>query len=356
MMNPLPRLTCLLITALLSVSAMAQPPATDSDSDIDVQEHKNDKGDKNNRGDFWTYQEMDESQHNDIPTEGLEYVLSTSHRFANWLDSFFDSDRTVDIKNETRIKLSVWAFREQYGRNDDDDFSFNIRIKLPRALKRAQLIFTNEIDDELSNSRSGGVFPEQKPEDENFAGIRFFDLAGLEKKIPGKISTAMGVGFSSGSPTFRIEPRYVYTHDFNVWSLNFLQKIRWHSRDGWRSQTRLDFDRALSEKWFFRSNNEVLWEEKQEDFDGYEFRPRLILSRRLKGKQALLFELNNLLRSKPDFYLHSTAIAVRYRRQVLRPWLFFEIAPQVAFRDEQDWETTPGVFAKLEILTKKTDK
>ena len=352
-MSSLRLLAPLLLPVLLPGPALAQPSTVDSESDIDIEEHR---GRQNQGGDFWTYQELDEKEHSDKPTEGLEYILNTSHRFANWLDHFFDSDRTVGIRNETRIKLSLWGFREQHGINDDDDISFNIRIKLPRAMKRAQFILTNEADDELSNSRSGGVFPEQRPQEETYAGFRFFDLAGLQKKIPGRFSTSMGVGFSSGSPTFRIEPRYIYTHDFNIWSTSFMQKIRWHTRDGWRSETRLDFDRALSGVWFFRFNNEILWEEKQDDFEGYEFRPRLILSRRLQGRQALLFELNNLFRSEPDFYLHSTAVAVRYRRQILRPWLFFEFAPQLAFRDEQDWETTPGIFAKIEVLAKKTDK
>jgi hypothetical protein len=193
-------------------------------------------------------------------------------------------------------------------------------------------------------------------EDETLVGFRFFDLAGLESKIPGKFSTAMGVGFSSGDPTFRIEPRYIYTHDFDIWSTTFLQKIRWHTRDGWSSQTRLDFDRAISKRFFFRSNNEITWEEKEDDFDGYEFRPRLILSQRFSSKQALLYEWNNVFRSEPSFDLHSTALALRYRRQVLRPWLFVEVTPQVTYRNETDWDAVPGIFAKLELLMKKTDK
>ncbi|MCK5359059.1 MAG: hypothetical protein KAJ95_00450, partial [Gammaproteobacteria bacterium] len=244
-------------------------------------------------------------------------------------------------------------------RNDqynNSDFKFNIRIKLPRTQKRAQFILTNDPDDDLSTSASGGVFPDQQRSDETIAGFRFFDLAGLGRKIPGEFSTAMGVGFSDDSPTFRIEPRYIYTHDFKIWSMTFLQKIRWHSRDKWSTETRFDLDRALSKKYFLRFNNEVLWEEKQEDFDGYEFRPRVILSQRFSSKQALLYEWNNLYRSEPSFNLHTTALALRYRRQIWRPWLFFEVAPQVAFRNANDWEAAPGIFAKIELMVQKTDK
>lgn len=307
-------------------------------------------------GDFWNYQELDEDLHADPVSESFEYVLNKSHQFANWVDHFFDDDRTRGIKNSTRIKLGYWATHDNNDQYNDSKFKFNIRVKLPRAQKRVQFIFTNDPDDDLSTSPSGGVFPEQQAKDETVAGFRFFDLAGLGEKIPGKFSTAVGVGYSDDSPTFRIEPRYIFTHDFNIWSMTFLQKIRWHSRDKWSTATRLDLDRALSKKYFLRFNNEVLWEEKQEDFEGYEFRPRVILSRRFSSKQALLYEWNNLFISEPSFTLRTTALAVRYRRQIWRPWLFFEVAPQVAFRNANDWEAAPGIFAKMELMIQKTDK
>jgi hypothetical protein len=286
----------------------------------------------------------------------LGFVLNKSHQFANWVDGFFDDDRTVGIKNTTRLKLSYWAFFDQDDEYNEDDFSFNIRVKLPKAQKKVQLFITNDPDEELASSRSGGVFPDQRPSDETTVGLRFFDLAGLQKKIPGKFSTAAGVGFSSGNLTFRIEPRYIYTHDFEIWSTTFLQKVRWHSRDGWSAQTRLDFDRALSKKYFLRFNNELYWEEEEQDIYGVEFRPRVILSHRLSGKQALLYEWNNLFYSKPEFDLNTTALAVRYRRQVWRPWFFVEAAPQVAFRNAADWDPSAGIFAKVEILLQKTDR
>ncbi len=337
-----------LLTFIFPVLSIARPASSvDSDSDIDIEENRT-------RGDFWLYQEIDPEQQKDPVSKSLGFVLNKSHQFANWVDHFFDDDRTKGIKNTTRLKLSYWGYREKESRYDDSDFTFNIRIKLPRAQKRIQFIMTNDPDENLANSRSGGVFPDQQRSDETTVGFRFFNLLDVTKKIPGDFSTAMGVGFSSGSPAFRIEPRYIYTHNFETWSTTFLQKVRWHSRDKWRTETRLDFDRALSDKYFLRFNNEILWEQKQDDFGGIEFRPRVILSRVFSSKQALLYEWNNLFRSQPDFFLHTTSLALRYRRQIWRPWLFVEVTPQVSFRDEDDWKSSPGIFAKLEVLLSKT--
>ncbi len=343
-------LKALLFTAIFcfSPAAFAQassPPGSGTQPDTDEQ-----------REDFWQYQEINPERDSDPVSKSFGFVLNKSHQFANWVDHFFDDDRTKGINNSTRIKLSFWGYVEQDGKNDDSDFSFNVRIKLPRTEKRVQFFMTNDPDEDLANSRTGGVFPDQVRNDETTVGFRFFNLLNINDKMPGEFSTSLGVGFSSGSPTFRIEPRYIYTHNFDIWSMTFLQKVRWHTRDKWRTETRLDLDRALSKKYFLRFNNEILWEQKQNDFDGYEFRPRVVLSRRFSSKQALLYEWNNLFRSEPEFFLHTTSLALRYRRQVWRPWFFVEVTPQVTFRDEDDWKTTPGIFVKLEVLMRKTDR
>jgi hypothetical protein len=102
----------------LPALVLAQPSTIDSDSDILIEE--NQPG-----GDFWKYEELDEDEYGDTVTESFEYIINTSHRFANWVDGFFDDDRTVGIKNETRLKLSAWGFWEEKGVYDDSDFNLS---------------------------------------------------------------------------------------------------------------------------------------------------------------------------------------------------------------------------------------
>ena len=81
----------------ISSAAFAQAPISDTNGDIqDIQTEKNKP-----HGDFWQYHEIDEDEHGDPVSESFEYVINTSHRFANWVDGFFDDDRTRGIKNTT---------------------------------------------------------------------------------------------------------------------------------------------------------------------------------------------------------------------------------------------------------------
>ena len=39
---------------------------------------------------------------------------------------------------------------------------------------------------------------------------------------------------------------------------------------------------------------------------------------------------------------------MRYRQRIWRKWLFFEVNPQVAFRNDDDFRNTPGIEFRLE--------
>jgi hypothetical protein len=42
-------------------------------------------------------------------------------------------------------------------------------------------------------------------------------------------------------------------------------------------------------------------------------------------------------------------LQLRYRRRFLRPWLFFEVWPVVAWAEERDWDMVLGARLRLEI-------
>jgi hypothetical protein len=344
-----------LVTASISgISAFAQEPVTDSTT---AEEKKTDAP-KQERRDFWDYIDIDESgpDQKDYVDKSLEFVLSKSHLIANWVDGFFDDSRSQDVKNQTRLKLSYWGFWDKEDKYNDDNFNYSIKVKFPRFENKLQLFLGNEDDDESARSTSGGVFPDQVNQDDTFLGIRTFDLFDLKDKMPGQFSTSFGVSYNDSKINYRIEPRYTYRHDWDKWSLYFRQKVKYSSRDKWQTETRLDFDRALSSLYFFRLSNELFWEQENDDFDGYEYYIRPIISRRLRGRQALLYEWNNRFRDKPEHDLQATGLTVRYRRQVWKPWFFVEAAPTLTWRKDDDWKTSPGIFLKAEILMKLIDK
>jgi hypothetical protein len=299
---------------------------------------------------FWNYQEMDEAEGSDYFTESMEWTLNATHKVATWLDSFFDDERVRDQQNVTRVKIAARAFYDQ-DEDNEYDLKFSIKAKLPKARERLQLFLTNDLDQDMDAATNAPPLPRDE-QSQTFLGLRAFDVIG--EKIPGNTSTAAGINLSGGKFNYFIEPRYSYTHNFTKWDLYFLQKIRYSRKDSWESRTRLDLDRILTEKFFFRFNTELYWQDENDDFDGFEHTLRFYLAQKLPGRQALVYELNNVMRTKPEYDLYSTSVVTRYRRQFWRKWMFFEVAPQVAFRRPVDYDPAFGILLKIELLMQKS--
>ncbi|MEN8213519.1 MAG: hypothetical protein ABFR19_04065 [Pseudomonadota bacterium] len=345
-------LTSLLTIFFLSFGAQLlqadeQPGIIEPDLQQQAVRFQQTQAESKHRENFWDYQEMDETAYNDYLSKGVEYTLDTTRRAANWLDSFFDNERVRDEENVTRLKISARGFYDQ-DEGSEADVKFSIRARMPHTRNQLQLFLSNDLDEDMDASSKSLPIP-RDVDDSTYLGLRVFNVIG--DRIPGNTSASAGINFKGGGLNYFIEPRYSYLHDFDKWSLYFLQKIRYSHVDNLETRTRADFDRVLSEKYFFRLNTELYWKEDNEDHDGIENTLRFYLSQKLPGPQALIYEFSNLFRSDPDYHLHASSLAVRYRRQVWRPWLFLEAAPQVAFREEEDFNPSLGITVKLEIMT-----
>jgi hypothetical protein len=47
--------------------------------------------------------------------------------------------------------------------------------------------------------------------------------------------------------------------------------------------------------------------------------------------------------------LEATTLRLQYRQQILREWLRINLAPQVTFPRERDFDPTPGMLVGFEV-------
>jgi hypothetical protein len=43
-------------------------------------------------------------------------------------------------------------------------------------------------------------------------------------------------------------------------------------------------------------------------------------------------------------------LSVRFRQRIWRDWLYYEVGPQLVFPREENFDATPGIFLRLEML------
>jgi hypothetical protein len=257
---------------------------------------------------------------------------------AQWVDSFFDDPRYIAEDASTKLRISQAGFLEQ-GESMEYKTRANVSIDIPRFENRVRLFAAGEEDEqETSSTPSGSI---QDSTNDPTVGVQYF------AKSTKKLNVSLTAGVKVDSAELFIGPRLRRTVRLDAWQLAFTQRVRWFTEKGWEATTRFDFERLLSENLFFRHSIDGRWREEDEGYR-YEIRPTLI--QRLASKKALEYRWNNLFKTRPNHRLEESVVSIRFRRNIWRKWLFYEIDPQIAFRNDDDFDPEPGITFLVEIV------
>lgn len=273
-------------------------------------------------------------------------VSDTVNEAAQWFDAFFGDERFVSEEAYSRIRLTPSAFFEE-GEAPDYKFRVNAKVKVPRLSKRLRVVIadTSE-DDESVLIRDNFPEAQQTENDATAIGLQYF----LRTKEELNASMSAGIKIGSGHIVdFFAGPRLRKTWPLEVWQLRFTERVRWYTDIGWESRTRFDFERLFDTDLFFRASADLRWREEDYDHEGFRLEAGPTLTQRLKRKAAIDYQWNNVFKSKPSVRLDETALRARYRQRIWRKWLFFEVNPQIAFRNDDDFRYTPGIEFRLEF-------
>ena len=62
------------------------------------------------------------------------------------------------------------------------------------------------------------------------------------------------------------------------------------------------------------------------------------------------YQWNTQFKTSPNHRLESSILRVRYRRNFLRKWLFYEVDPQLAFRNDEDFDPKAGITFQVDVV------
>lgn len=257
---------------------------------------------------------------------------------ARWIDSFFDDDRYIAEDATTKLRFGQSAFLE-YGESPEYKTKVNLSIDIPHTKKKLRVFIANEDD---TNKTPDTLFNRvDTSEDTSAAGVQFF------AKASDKQNLSLTAGIKPESVEFFVGPRYRYNLRLDSWQLRFTQRVRWFSSKGWEATTRFDFEHLLSDKLFFRQTLDGRWREED---DGYRYEIRPTLVQQLASGQLIEYQWNTQFKTSPNHSLESSIVRVRYRRNFLRKWLFYEVNPQLAFRNDEDFDPKVGITFQVEVV------
>jgi hypothetical protein len=247
-------------------------------------------------------------------------------------------------KSRVRVRFSLFA---EEGSPFEYDVRANVRLDLPLLENRLQLLFAGDPEDEndfQAITGGEGLPAELIDTGENSSvSLRYF----LQRTVYRHMSVRSGLRFQSGIPTLFLEPRYRQSVPLDRWLFRFTQRVIGLTDGSVRARTTFDLDRQLRHKLFFRATADGTWIKGE---DGYFYTLGLSLFQPLSPRRVLVYGLGNSFVTRPSHRLESIVLSVRYRQQIWRDWLYYEIVPQLAFPREENFDVTPGVFLRLEML------
>jgi hypothetical protein len=259
-----------------------------------------------------------------------------------WFDNFFGDKRIEDDdppSSFVRIRLAA-----RY--TESEEFKFPVRVRanlvLPKVNRRLRLIaFGVSRDEEFEPGPDDSIdssLPAEENEDRTRLGLRYLVYKSMRDLFH------FGGGVSVGWPMeayLRMRySRLMHLGQRNV--IRFSETGVWNTLHGASETTRLDLERVLPANITGRLS---VFASYLEDESGLHWGAETSFFRQLTTKSALTLDLGAYGVTRPDL-ISTYRVASRYRRNFLRPWLFFEIEPEVLFPLAEDNETrrTIGVF------------
>lgn len=241
---------------------------------------------------------------------------------AAWFDGFFGDPRAFE---ETPVGTFI-RLRNSLRWDERDGWSAGVRVRaniqLPRASERLRLLVTS--DDDLS-----GDFEDRaglgEDEDQTRLGLRFIASASARSQL----DLDGTVRVTSGKLNPRLRGRYRYVRGLSATTLaRATQALFWERDQGFGTTSRLDWEWLPNRDSLLRVTGEGTYSEGSE---GVDWRGSVIGFRQLTPKTALRAELGAFGYTDPRFEAEEYFVALRYRRQFLRPWLFYELQPEYAW-------------------------
>jgi len=282
-------------------------------------------------------EESEEESHKGLLDRHKEYVDTQVQRASLWVDSFF-----VDPAYEAEQANSQFRFRPELYYSKEDDFKARLRVRarlnLPNMGRRVSLVVGAEDESGFDDSVDD-------PSDDGIIGLQFF------MKESSRWNTSLSAGIKFNEFAGFVGPRVRYADVLGEkGSYRFTQTIRWQTNNYWQFNSRLDLNRVINDRLFFRQTFDGRWRGEKAEEEGYRTQISSFLTQRVSSVSGFQYEFSTVFHTQPDTHVDEYVLAVRYRKRTSRDWLYYEIVPQVSFEDEFDYTFNPGVRLRLEFF------
>jgi len=340
-------------------TSQQQPLLPNSNSDIESQPQPESESESESESDTDSDSDSDygsdsESDSSETQSSSENVVLSsidTTHqvisdsllKLSQSIDEYFSNERVIEEMKGTYGCLKTSVLFQQGGESDITR-SACLKMDLPHTRKRWKLFIEgNNKTEEINNPGSPLDTTQTGTQGENtgsVAGISY--VAKAEKKR--YISSDIGVRSRLPlDPFWRLRFRRTWTSD--NWLYRSTESLYYYKSIKGGLLSRLDFERPVSTSWYTRITTQADY--RDEDSEFY-WKQIFGLYRQVKKGHALSWELTLSGVTQPNARMDYFLYRFRYRINVWRDWLFFEVSPQLLHKSEDHFRQVAGILFAVE--------
>jgi len=271
-----------------------------------------------------------------------KYISENVEKFVTSFDRFFANDALYRYTTDSYVQITGDTLIEENG-EIGYAANFKARVDLPGTKKRLKLIFNTDPTEKQD--------PVERSVDESpAAAVQESDLYGSvqrERKIRNwKFRPSIGV--KVGIP---LEPfgklRFTSTHSMWRWALRADQNFYWFDDSGFGSDSTMEFDRPVGQEHLFRTSSFARWTEETEFFQLSQI---FTFYQTLSPNRKISYQVGAYGQTQPTWFMTNYLLVVRYRQNLHKEWLFFEIRPQVQYSKVNDWDDEVSLLLRLDLL------
>jgi len=226
-----------------------------------------------------------------------------------------------------------------------------VRVVLPQSEQRFRLLLSSD-DEESSAANSDAAQREQiASEDNNDVALALRFIRTVRERV--RLNYDLGARIKEDRA--QIFGRFVvrYNRDSILDFTNtFTNRLTYFSASGYQNSFRIDSRRNLfdRESLFFRNSFELSWRKGNK---GAGIGETIGLYADLGKHRALALEgitgYATALNDGATDRFRGVELRVRYRQNVWRPWLYYEIWPSVSWSSTNEYERAYGGLFRVEV-------
>ncbi len=267
---------------------------------------------------------------------------------ASYIDNLMGDVEVIADQNQSYVRLYLGMEESKYG---DSEVFHRIRfsLDLPITKQRFRFILESEGEEDGEGVHSGqGLSVSRQDEDQSEGSITATFRYLIDAEYWDRLSFDWGVKVNL-DPDLYLRARAKRSWSLSEkWSLVFFPDLFWFESKGLGAKTTFDFDHLIRGAFLFRLRSSVVWYER--------YRTRSYLQQAsfyhdITERRAIEYAVGLGAKERQSHTLISDYFAqIRYRRDLFRGWLFYQMKLGLSFPRELDYQADPFVGFRLEVL------